>query len=235
MRGSDRRWLAFWIVLAVVGVLAAASLPLSRAWNIPAPAVAAAVAVLGVMIAFSVLFGLLRSHPSLAGVTSYLGVIAVGTVGTGLVASQTSTAAIRSATAVALIVTAIGIPVQRLTLRLAARWQPSNKVECALRPAPPADFSRDRWEHGTLQLHAGKLTFRSAGPAGRRFHTGTVRSLQIESISVDEDRRPSWHQVWTIAPWLHIVEAHSDDHLVQLAARPTDLLRLRSWLTRHRH
>lgn len=196
---------------------------------------AAAVAVVGVVIAFSVLFGWLRSHPGVAGGASYQGVIAVGTVGTGLVTSQTSTAAIRSATTVALIVTAIGVPVQRLTLRLAARRQPSNKVECALRPAPAADFSRDRWEHGTLQLNAGKLTFRSASPAGRRFPTGTERSLQIESISEDENRRPSWHQVWTIAPWLHIVEVHSDDHPVQLAARPTDLLRLRGWLTRHQH
>jgi hypothetical protein len=115
-----------------------------------------------------------------------------------------------------------------LSLVVAVGRRRKGLIECAVRAEQPGPhLPAGKWRHGTATGAPGVLRFTPGGPAGLRFPRGEPFDIPVTAAWVQESRRPSLRQLWSINPLLHIAlvrTPHGDLELAAPRGSLTDLL-----------
>jgi hypothetical protein len=98
------------------------------------------------------------------------------------------------------------------------------RIEAALREPG------GRWQHGSITVTPGHLSFQRYRWQ-MRIPRGAPVEIDVDDLGDDTGVRPSWKQVLTINPQLHIVTVTSPQGDRELAALPTHLEELRERLS----
>jgi F0F1-type ATP synthase membrane subunit c/vacuolar-type H+-ATPase subunit K len=86
-----------------------------------------------------------------------------------------------------------------------------------------------RWRHGRITVTPGHLSFQPYLWQVRIPHGAPVE-FDVEELSDDTGRRPSWKQIMSVNPQLHIVDVVAPQGRRELAALPSHLEELRGRL-----
>jgi hypothetical protein len=86
-----------------------------------------------------------------------------------------------------------------------------------------------KWRHGRLTVSPGHVSFQPYRWQMRIPH-GRPVEMDVKSLGDDTGRRPSWKQIMSVNPQLHIVEVASLQGDREVAALPSHLEELRERL-----
>jgi hypothetical protein len=110
----------------------------------------------------------------------------------------------------------VGLAVSAVVQR---RLTATGGVESALRADHPTTWARPgEWRHGLATAGSGGLRFRPGCPLGMRLPRGAPVDIEVLAAQVEEGRRPSLRQAWSINPALHIATLTTPDGPIELAA-----------------